>query len=339
MTEEVLILGAGIAGLSLARTLVSGGRAVHLLDKGKKPGGRCASRRLGETIFDYGPMFLHGSDPDLLRSLGALSPARPGWPGRVAGQGAPCQPGSLERGETRLAPEGGVNVWAQELARGLPIRLGTEVTHLGLEGDRITLSSAEQRWSARTVVLTAPAPQTRKLLGGLPGRAIAAADYLLGLAPLVPCLSLALLYPADAPDPGWDLHYPNDTSTLTLLADERSKRPPGQARAIVLQASPRWSMDHLEDPVEAWSSALEAAARPLHPALAAAPLARHPHRWRYARIHGGPGLNAPILQPLPNGALLGLAGEAFDPKGGLEGAYRSGLKLGRRLLAGPERTS
>ncbi|MBK6683877.1 MAG: FAD-dependent oxidoreductase [Deltaproteobacteria bacterium] len=339
MTEEVLILGAGIAGLSLARTLVSGGRPVRLLDKGKKPGGRCASRRLQDTVFDYGPMFLHGSDPELLKSLHGLGPTHLGWPARVAGQGAPCQPGSLERGETRLAPEGGVNVWAQHLADGLPMSLGTEVTHLGLEDDRITVFAGKEQWSARTVVVTAPAPQTRRLLGGLPGRAIAAADYLLGLAPLVPCLSVALLYPAEAPDPGWDLHYPNDTSVLTLLADERSKRPSGRARAIVLQASPRWSMAHLDEPVEVWTAALHEAARPLHPALTLVPLAQHAHRWRYARVHGGPGLNAPILQPLPNGALLGLAGEAFDPKGGLEGAYRSGLKLGRRLLAGPEGTS
>ena len=208
----MLILGAGIAGLSLARTLVAGGRPVHLLDKGKKPGGRCASRRLVDTVFDYGPMFLHGSDPDLLRSVGEVGPAHLGWPARVAGQGAPCQPGSLERGETRWAPEGGVNIWAQHLAQGLAIRLGTEVTHLGLEGDQILVFSAEQKWSTRTVVLTAPAPQTRRLLNGLPGRAIATADYLLGLAPFVPCLSLALLYPADAPDPGCDLNDPNDST-------------------------------------------------------------------------------------------------------------------------------
>lgn len=336
---EVLVLGAGIAGLSLARVLTGAGVPVRLLDKGKKPGGRCATRRFGAVPFDYGPVFLHGSDPEFVGHLKALSGGwAEGWPVRISGHGPPCQPGSLERSETRLAPFRGVNALAAALAEGLPITLNTEVTDLRLEGGRLIARGGEGEWSATTLISTLPAPQAQKLLLPLPGRAAQTLGALLEMLTPVPCLTLALLYPQEAPDPGYDVHYPAAPGSLSLIADERRKRPDAEERVVVLQASPGWSAAHLQEPAEVWSQRLIEEARPHHPALAEPPRAQHPHRWRYARLPGGPGLGGPLLLSLENGARLGLAGEAFDPRGGIEGAYRSGRALGQRLLREPEGT-
>ena len=44
-TPDVLIIGAGLAGLKLAGDLHAAGRAPRVLDKGRGVGGRAATRR------------------------------------------------------------------------------------------------------------------------------------------------------------------------------------------------------------------------------------------------------------------------------------------------------
>jgi len=63
-TERVVVVGAGLAGLSAALRLVGAGRAVTLLESGDAPGGRAGIRRVGGYAFDSGPTVL--TMPDLL---------------------------------------------------------------------------------------------------------------------------------------------------------------------------------------------------------------------------------------------------------------------------------
>jgi predicted NAD/FAD-dependent oxidoreductase len=65
-TSEVLVIGAGVSGLSCARTLVATGRQVAILDRARGVGGRCATHRLLGMPFDQGVSFLHGRDPEFL---------------------------------------------------------------------------------------------------------------------------------------------------------------------------------------------------------------------------------------------------------------------------------
>jgi len=60
---DVLIMGAGMAGLTTARALVEAGCRVRVVDKGKAPGGRLASRRMGGATLDHGAQFFAASDP------------------------------------------------------------------------------------------------------------------------------------------------------------------------------------------------------------------------------------------------------------------------------------
>ena len=57
MHTDVVIIGAGIAGLSAARVLRAEGRSVRVVDKGRGVGGRMASRRIGDARFDHGAQF------------------------------------------------------------------------------------------------------------------------------------------------------------------------------------------------------------------------------------------------------------------------------------------
>ena len=54
---DVLIIGAGLAGLSAANKLKEAGRDVLVIDKGRGIGGRLAGRRIGEATFDHGAQF------------------------------------------------------------------------------------------------------------------------------------------------------------------------------------------------------------------------------------------------------------------------------------------
>ena len=57
-SAEFAIVGAGIAGLACAQQLQAAGRTVQLFDKGRRPGGRVATRRMfGKTgVFCDGVM-------------------------------------------------------------------------------------------------------------------------------------------------------------------------------------------------------------------------------------------------------------------------------------------
>jgi monoamine oxidase len=62
---DVLIIGAGIAGLTAARTLAESGKCVLILEAQDRIGGRILTRHLhGETI-ELGAEFLHGLPPEL----------------------------------------------------------------------------------------------------------------------------------------------------------------------------------------------------------------------------------------------------------------------------------
>ena len=339
---DVLVVGAGIAGLSCASALAGAGRRVIVVDKARGVGGRCATRRFTAAAgehpsqpVDHGLAFLHGGDPDFLAAVEAAA-AYPGdlveWPVLVEGTGRPCQPRAYSRFERRLALRSGLTTFAKHLAQGLELRLETRA--LAVAPGAVTTEHGVIH--APDIVLALPAPQTLALLGGLPpGPEIEATAELLGLMVTVPCLTLVVGYPSERASPAWDILYPED-GPLTLVAHDSRKRTHPRCHALVLQATPRWSRAHLDEPAEAWSAALLAAAGPglgLPPTDELAFV--YPQRWRYARLDGPSQLAGPLLLHVDDERRLGLAGEAFGLGGGAQAAWLSGQELARRLLQDP----
>ncbi|MGH9617942.1 MAG: FAD-dependent oxidoreductase, partial [Acidobacteriaceae bacterium] len=64
-THDVLVLGAGIAGLTAARRLASSGLRVQVVEARDRVGGRIFSRNTGEEIVELGAEFVHGKPPIL----------------------------------------------------------------------------------------------------------------------------------------------------------------------------------------------------------------------------------------------------------------------------------
>jgi predicted NAD/FAD-dependent oxidoreductase len=72
---RVVIVGAGLAGLSAARLLRDAGHDVVVLDKGRSPGGRCATRRIGNATLDHGAQFFTVRSDEFARCVDEWSAA------------------------------------------------------------------------------------------------------------------------------------------------------------------------------------------------------------------------------------------------------------------------
>jgi monoamine oxidase len=63
---DVVVVGAGMAGLAAARTLAEAGRSVLVLEATKRVGGRILTERMGDAVVELGAEFVHGRPPELL---------------------------------------------------------------------------------------------------------------------------------------------------------------------------------------------------------------------------------------------------------------------------------
>lgn len=333
--SPVVIVGAGVAGLSCARALAGGGRRALVVDRARGVGGRCATREIEGQPADLGAVFLHGRDPAFLAALGAVPGAGLAWPADVHGSGAPCQPEAFSPGETRRAFAEGVAAFPRHLAEGLELRLQRKVVGLVPGDGTVALRLDDGSFlEAETAVLALAAEQVDELLATvLPAPPpVAAARALLATASSHCALALLAAYAPGAPRPPWHVSYPETSRILQLVSNESSKRPGAPLLVLAYQAHPAWSRQHLEDPE--WPRRVLDEAATLLGEWAADPRAVHPHRWRYARTDLAAELAGPLLLALPGGARLGVAGDRFAPGGGVEAAWISGRRLAGRILAG-----
>lgn len=323
----LVIVGAGVAGLALARHCRAQGIDFLLVDRSPEVGGRIATRTLDGKPFDYGPVFLHGRDPQFLQTVGALGPDRliPDWPRRLEGEGSPCQPEAFAPQQQRWAWRGGLRPVLQELSEGLPLKTGVEVRSLRLDGERWVLETEGLGpISTPRLVLTLAHEQTLQLLRAVDHARVRNLVEGLSLHASLACLSVAALYPAAGSEPGWDVFYPRE-GLLQLISHETAKHG-GGGLLLVYQAKPSWSKRHAEDDPQAWSRELLQEAGRILGSWAAEPERIHPHRWKYARMDAASTLPHPVTLVLEK-VWLGLAGDLYHPNRGVEGAWLSGLQL------------
>lgn len=158
ITSDVLVIGAGMAGLAAARSLKDSNLHATLVDKGRGVGGRVATRRLGERDaprgrWDHGAQFATFRSSRLLDQLKAWNTLPSLHPWHPAPDG-----------HTRhISPEG-INAFAKSLALGLDIQSGERIVRLNPSKAGWTATAESGRsFEAPNVILTLPAPQALDL--------------------------------------------------------------------------------------------------------------------------------------------------------------------------------
>lgn len=319
---DVIVIGAGWAGLAAAESLHQAGRSVCVLDKARGPGGRSSTRRQNGYSFDHGAQYFTARSKALRarlakwRRLGLVAPWRPRL--RVMG---PRPLLADEDIRERWVGVPGMNAVVGALGRSLDCRYGRRVASLSYDrGWWVRLEDGDLLGSD-ALVLTAPPAQSAKLLG-----AEHPLHATLRAIDLEPTWALMIGFAGDF-DAGFDAAFINGQA-VSWLAGEHSK--PGRAgNAWVVHASARWTRRHLQELPESIAEKLLAefmghvpAARQHTPELVSA------HRWRYARASAP--LDGPILDYDPQHLVI--AGD-WCAGNRIEGAWLSGQAAASRLLA------
>ena len=72
---DLLIIGAGIAGLAAGRMAQQAGLKVIMIDKGRRVGGRVSTRRIDGFVFNHGAQFVTSKSSDFGDVLHAANTA------------------------------------------------------------------------------------------------------------------------------------------------------------------------------------------------------------------------------------------------------------------------
>ncbi|MDB5868305.1 MAG: dependent oxidoreductase [Polaromonas sp.] len=297
--RHIAVVGAGIAGITCARTLVQAGHRVTVFEKSKGAGGRMSTRDTEFGGFDHGTQYFTVRDERFEQALATASGLVRPWSAstvRVLDDRGRVVAASLPANEAHWVAKPGMNAlvrqWAEPLLEAGRMVLDTEVVFI--EVDKLE----PQRWQLQTdgpgagvhsgfdaVVLAIPAPQAHALLGDSELAAPLASE-LAGVS-VAPCWSLMLAFPqALQPTlaslgPQWNVAR-STHHRIAWLARESSKPGRGPIERWTVQASPAWSQRHLEDSTDRVKAKLLRAFTEVT-GIRAEPPHAEVHRWRYAQ--------------------------------------------------------
>jgi hypothetical protein len=299
--QHFAVVGAGMAGVACARTLVQAGHRVTVFEKSRGAGGRMATRETEFGSFDHGTQYFTVRNPLFARALDTVPGLCRPWSAnavRVLDEHGRVVAAPLPTREPHWVATPGMNAlvccWAEPLQAAGALELQTRVVKI--ERDALQ----PQRWQLRTegaddsrhvhggfdaVLLAMPSVQAHELL-----RQSALAPRMAGLIGAVevaPCWTLMLAYP-QAMQPGLSSLGPQWNAArsthhrIAWLARESSKPRRGPIERWTVQASPAWSQEHLDDDAERVQAKLLKAFAEVT-GIRAEPSHAEVHRWRYAQ--------------------------------------------------------
>ena len=308
-TRRVTVVGGGISGAACANALAAAGVDVVLRDRGRRLGGRMASRTLRGTgtahdgrPVDIGASYFTARDPEFVaqvdrwRSEGVVREWTDSF--HVAG---PEGIEGVRSGPMRFAAPRGLRTVVESMIDArVEVRSGDDVTELP---------------SDAPVALCMPVPQARRLDDRIPESSIT----------WEPVIAVTCVFD----ERSWldlDGVFVNDDPVLTWIADDGRRRG-DDAPVLVAHVHPVLSAGHLAEPAGVVPQAVAGVRRVLgigdYPAWVDA------HRWTYAKpltAHEDP------FWLSPDG-LVGVAGDVWADGPRVEAAWLSGTALGRALAS------
>jgi renalase len=315
--RNVIVVGAGMAGLVCARRLQAAGYQVSVLEKSRGVGGRLATRRLDGMPVDHGARFVEPTGERLQRLTdhwvhhGMLTLWRPHT--YYLDSTGQLNPDPLAP-PYYVAPAG-MSAIGKTLAAGLTVHRQQRVVAIAPTADHTWLltttrtdDGTPQQYRTQGLVLALPAPQIGPLLAPLRSHpAMAALADSLALVAYAPCITVMAHYTqhssqADArlpclPQEPWMIEGHSDTPFFWVGLDSGKRQVEGLN--VVLHSSATFAEHWLETPqLQPAGEALLASAGKLIAPWLAQPARWQVHRWRYARVetpnpHPLPTLSAP----------------------------------------------
>jgi len=299
---RIAVVGGGLAGLTCARRLDEHGCDVTVFDKGRQPGGRMATRAIGDDAFDHGAQYFTARSALFRQQVETWAAAG------VVSRGD-ARVVTLAAGACTAAPDAqrfvgvpGMNAVATHVAAGLRVRAASRVQALARQADgwKVTLADGTDEGPYDRVVLAMPPEQTLALTPERSPLAAALHDVV-----LAPCQAVMVAFD-DLPAADFDAAF---------------------VHAWVLHATPEWSRDHLDTEPARIAAMLLARFANLLGHAHVRPRLLVAHRWRWALP------TRPVPEHCLYDAATGLAA-CGDWCGGarIESAFKSGRALADRLL-------
>jgi renalase len=343
--KNIAVIGAGLAGITAARTLTQAGHRVTVFEKSRGTGGRMSTKRTEFGSFDHGAQYFTVRDARFRTLMkwaldGAPDVARP-WAAnavRVLDATGGIAAAALPAAEPHWVGQPGMNALAQYCAQPLAaaggMMLNTRVhriTHTakGWHLNAVDTNDLDAVYGGYDrVILAMPSVQAHEMLVNSDYQA--AWTKAISKVVVAPCWTLMLAYPSAVPvrpgkpaiplGPQWNAAR-STHHRVAWLARESSK--PGRVAIDrwTVQASADWSREHLEDDAPRVKAKLLKAFAEVT-GIRAEPDYAEVHRWRYAKTETPLGKN--YLWDAKTG--LGVCGD-WCIGHRVEDAFISGLEL------------
>jgi predicted NAD/FAD-dependent oxidoreductase len=338
--KRIAIVGAGMAAIACARTLVQAGHSVTAFEKSHGAGGRMSTRSSAFGSFDHGAQYFTVRDARFELALATVPGLCRRWSANTVqvldSHGLVAEAGLPEREPHWVAKPGMsalVKAWAKPLQESKSLELQTRV--VAIEKDGLN----PKQWQLRTegaddsrhvfggfdaVVLAIPGPQAYSLLQ-TQAKAAALAKKV-EKSSVAPCWTLMLAFP-QAVQPGLTTLGPQWNAArsthhrIAWLARESSKPGRGTIERWTVQASAAWSQEHLQDDPSRVIAKLTKAFTEVT-GIRAEPAHAEVHRWLYAKTEKP--LGVPYLWDAK--ANIGVCGD-WCLGHRVENAFISGLEM------------
>jgi predicted NAD/FAD-dependent oxidoreductase len=321
--RKPLIIGAGISGLLAGQILSRAGHPVTILEKSRGVGGRMATRRIKNGVFDHGAQFFTVRDPQFQN-----------WVDRWLRQGKAVEWTrsfsksdliSEANGHPRYRGANGMTAIPKVLSQDLDIRLQTHVKSISRNGELWRVEVEDSKiFDTSQLILTAPVPQSLHMLKT--GGVVLPAVELQRLQSIQyhPCIAVLVLLknPSNIPPPGG---IKLDSNPIQWLADNAQKGISPKSTAVTIHAAADFSRQNFDQNADQLAETLITAAKPwLGDDIQDWQL----HKWRYSQPAQ---IVSERFLEIPDLPSLFFVGDGFGgPR--VEGAALSGMAVAFQLL-------
>lgn len=316
--SEIIVIGAGMAGLTCAGELARAGHSVTILDKGRGPGGRMAARRAeiaGEMVsFDHGAQYFTARDP-------AFQSRITEW----EKQGVVARWTAAEKADGDAAWVGvpGMNGPIRAMAQDLDVRWGVRAEALTRTTGWFVDAGADS-FEADILLVCVPAEQASELMQPC------SPDFgaIAGSVTSEPCWAVMAAFAQKIGLDADTVRMPD--APISWAARNSAKPHRTGSETWVLHASPQKSREIIDMPKEEAASHLVEVFFDQMGIERSVPIHSAAHRWLYAMPASLNGESAHYDAE----AKIGIAGDYLhSPR--VEGAFTSGQALASKVLRTP----